>query len=262
MAPQDLPRRGLETSQSEGTQDQTLELVDHQTMSISKVDQTTTPQMESTAGEPAIQPTASTSKVNQVTASRRKPTRTASSSSLSSRPGPIAVGIPPQAMAQPMVTFQSSDRPTALKFFDPAIDLGRSETPIPPSTNHSISAEQGSASLNQTTQPLRRWDSLSHLGSFQPLFTPGQPPSSSRFPRFDTTTHHEPSPFARGAQRGRHIGRCFSVGWYGPTTSTHSGGSRPLSREDITRELQGRRDSHEDLNARRGTHPQTPTFHP
>ncbi|KAF9643984.1 hypothetical protein BDM02DRAFT_3191015 [Thelephora ganbajun] len=194
----------------------------HPPPQLQQPDESGTSQSEKTQDQsikPANRPTASTLNINQ-TLLQRKQTQTVSSSSLGSKP----------------VSTTSFDQPLAFNFFNPTTDPQRGESSVPPSTNFGVQTEQVSANTGQTTQPLPRSNSLFRHGSFLSAPTLGPPPSPSHFrTHFDTMSIHEHSPFARGV---------------GESTRP-AGGSHPLAREDITRALRERQDSHEDLDTQR-----------
>lgn len=139
-----------------------------------------------------------------------------------------------------LTTPQGFNQPLAFGFFNPTSDsIRRVGPPVPPITTPGLRTERGSGNSHQTAKPIRRSDSLYRRGSFLSLPSLSPFPSLPRFePCFDAVGFCEPSPAPLARAAGDH-GR--------------SARSRPLTAEDIQRELQRRRDSEEELNAQRGT---------
>jgi hypothetical protein len=152
---------------------------------------------------------------------------------------------------------QGVEQPLAFNFFNPAIDLQRPESPVLPFRTLGIEPEP--ATLTPATQPLRRLGSLFRRG-FSLSSPTLHPLASSPLPQthFSATEVGGPSPFARGVGE---YARPTEMGYLYFSDDYYTGTSRHLAPEDIAQELRRRRDSHEDLDAQRGTGSMVPPFH-
>lgn len=173
-----------------------VEPVDQSTVSTPRINQSML-WREPPTTEQSNQPTASTSKVNQVGPLRRKATGTASLSSLSSNMT-ATVRTDPPVVAPLLIVYQGSSQPLAYNFFNPAADLTSGDLSVLPSPrSFGLSTEQRPVNRVQVTQPLRRSDSLSRRGSFLSLSAldlfASSPPLQTHF---GGMIGHEPSRLA------------------------------------------------------------------
>lgn len=106
---------------------------------------------------------------------------------------------------------QSFSPPLAFNFFNPATDLQRVESPVPPSTTPEVRTGQGSENSVRMTRPLCRSDSLSRRGSFLSLPSSGSLQSPPLFQtNFGATNLREPPPLARAPGEHRHYAGAYA----------------------------------------------------
>lgn len=155
-----------------------------------------TSQSTPTTVEQDNQPVASTSKADRTATLQRRPTRTGSSSSFSSRFASATVSIHMRVITT-LTSSQSIDRPLAFNFFNPATDLRRGESSVP-HPSRIPETERGPANLTPAIQQPHRLDSLFYSRSSMslPTLNPLAPPLPPQT-RFRAMSIGGPSSFTR-----------------------------------------------------------------